>query len=77
MALLSAAVPVEPRGGIPADPIHAQRADIVDDTGRVLATNIVTASLYAQPEQMIDPRAAAEGWRRSSPTSTRTSSLPA
>ena len=61
MALLSAAVPVEPRGGIPADPIHAQRADIVDDTGRVLATNIVTASLYAQPEQMIDPRAAADG----------------
>ncbi|HET9069018.1 MAG TPA: penicillin-binding protein 2 [Amaricoccus sp.] len=61
MALLSAAVPVEPRGGIPADPIHAQRADIVDRTGAVLATNIVTASLYAQPEQMIDPAAAAEG----------------
>ena len=56
MALLSAAVPVEPRGGIPADPIHAQRADIVDRNGAVLATNIVTASLYAQPEQMIDPR---------------------
>jgi cell division protein FtsI (penicillin-binding protein 3) len=60
MALLSAAVPVEPRG-VPADPIHAQRADIVDSGGAVLATNIVTASLYAQPEQMIDPRAAADG----------------
>ena len=61
MALLSAAVPVEPRGGIPGDPIHTQRADIVDRNGAVLATNIVTASLYAQPAQMIDPRAAADG----------------
>lgn len=59
MALVSASVPVEPRGHA-ADPIHAQRADIVDDKGRVLATNIVTASLYAQPADMIDPRAAAE-----------------
>ncbi len=61
MALLSAAVPVEPRGGIPSDPIHTQRADIVDRNGAILATNIVTASLYAQPGQMVDPRAAADG----------------
>ncbi|PZQ49844.1 MAG: cell division protein FtsI [Rhodovulum sulfidophilum] len=55
MALLSAAVPVEPRAGAAAEPIHAQRADIVDRNGAVLATNIVTASLYAQPRDLIDP----------------------
>ena len=56
MALLAAAVPVEPRAGAAGEPIHAQRADIVDRNGAVLATNIVTASLYAQPHEMIDPR---------------------
>ncbi len=64
MALLSAAVPVEPRGGLAGDPIHAQRADIVDRNGVVLATNIVTASLYAQPREMVDPRAAAASLAR-------------
>ena len=61
MALVSAGVPVEPRSGMPAEPIHAQRADIVDDEGRILATNIVTASLYAQPAEMVDPKVAAQG----------------
>lgn len=61
MALLSAAVPVEPRAALASDPIRAQRAEIVDRNGALLATNIVTASLYAQPATMIDPkRAAAE-----------------
>jgi cell division protein FtsI (penicillin-binding protein 3) len=55
MALLAAAVPVEPRAGGDAAPIVAQRADIVDRNGAVLATNIVTASLYAQPREMNDP----------------------
>ena len=64
MALLAAAVPVEPRAGIFGEPIRTQRADIVDRNGAVLATNIVTASLYAQPEEMIDPRAAADGLAR-------------
>ena len=64
MALVSAAVPVEPRAGGSAEPIHAQRADIVDRNGAVLATNIVTASLYAQPPEMIDPRAAADALAR-------------
>jgi cell division protein FtsI (penicillin-binding protein 3) len=59
MALVSASVPVEPRRHA-GEPIHAQRADIVDRNGAVLATNIVTASLYAQPQDMIDPRAAAD-----------------
>ena len=61
MALLSASVPVEPRAGIGGEPILAQRAEIVDRNGAVLATNIVTNSLYAHPTEMIDPRAAAEG----------------
>lgn len=61
MALLSAAVPVEPRAGIAGEPIRAQRADIVDRNGTILATNIVTHSLYAHPQQMVDaPRAARE-----------------
>jgi len=35
--------------------ILAARADIVDRRGRVLATNLVTQSLYAQPHLMTDP----------------------
>lgn len=60
MALLSAAVPVEPRASVATEPIRAQRAEIVDRNGAILATNIVTHSLYAQPHQMIDPRRAAD-----------------
>ncbi len=60
MALLSAAVPVEPRASSTAEPIRAQRADITDRNGAILATNIVTHSLYAQPQQMLDPRRAAD-----------------
>jgi cell division protein FtsI (penicillin-binding protein 3) len=63
MALLSASVPVEPRAGTSGEPILAQRAEIVDRNGAVLAKNIVTNSLYAHPGEMIDPRAAAEGLR--------------
>lgn len=61
MALMAGAIPVEPRAGAGGAPIIAQRADIVDRNGAVLATNMVTASLYAQPMDMIDPdRAAVE-----------------
>ncbi len=60
MALLSAAVPVEPRAGEPGAAIHARRADIVDRNRAIHATNIVTPSLYAQPAEMIDPRVAAD-----------------
>lgn len=60
MALTAAAVPVEPRESLAADPIRAQRADIIDRNGAILATNLVTASLYAQPLDMIDPRRAAD-----------------
>ena len=59
MALVAAGTPVEPRSGASGEPILAQRADIVDRNGAVLATNLVTASLYAQPPEMIDPERAA------------------
>lgn len=61
MGMVSAGMPIEPRSGVSSDPIVAQRADIVDRNGAILATNIVTSSLYAQPRDMIDPvRAATE-----------------
>ena len=44
---------------MPGEPIRTQRADIVDRNGAILATNIVTASLYAQPQDLIDPKATA------------------
>ncbi|SHK04134.1 cell division protein FtsI (penicillin-binding protein 3) [Shimia gijangensis] len=44
----------EPRAGAAGSEIVAQRADIVDRKGRILATNLETHSLYAQPHQMID-----------------------
>jgi cell division protein FtsI (penicillin-binding protein 3) len=59
MGMVSAGMPVEPRAGVSGDPIVAQRADIVDRNGAILATNLVTASLYAQPRDMIDPTRAA------------------
>jgi cell division protein FtsI (penicillin-binding protein 3) len=40
--------------------IIAQRADIVDRKGRILATNLETHSLYAQPPIMIEPARARE-----------------
>jgi cell division protein FtsI (penicillin-binding protein 3) len=64
MTLMSAAMPVEPRDGSGGEPIRTQRAEIVDRSGIVLATNIVTASLYAHPHEMIDPASAAAGLAR-------------
>jgi cell division protein FtsI (penicillin-binding protein 3) len=60
MAVLAQSEPEEPRTGTAGAQILAQRADIVDRNGRVLATNFDTHSLYAQPQQMIDPLGAAE-----------------
>ena len=51
----------EPKVLSTSAPILAQRADIVDRHGRLLATNRTTHSLYAQPQEMIDPYAAASG----------------
>lgn len=55
MGLLAATDPVEPRSAASGASIIAQRADIVDRQGRILATNLVTHSLYAQPHLMVDP----------------------
>ena len=59
MGLLAAAEPHEPSAAASTAPIVAQRADIVDREGRILATNMATHSLYAQPPQMIDKARAA------------------
>ncbi|MDP5335929.1 MAG: penicillin-binding protein 2 [Paracoccaceae bacterium] len=59
MGLLAASEPSEPRASAAGAEIEALRADIVDRQGRVLATNLETYSLYAQPPQMIDPEHAA------------------
>ncbi len=56
MGALAATDPVEPRVASNGASITAQRADIVDRRGRVLATNLATYSLYAQPQQMIEPQ---------------------
>ncbi|MBY6118555.1 peptidoglycan D,D-transpeptidase FtsI family protein [Mameliella alba] len=60
MGMLSASEPEEPRAQTSGASIIASRADIVDRHGRVLATNMSTHSLYAHPQQMIDPLRAAE-----------------
>lgn len=60
MGVLSGTEPTELRAGPAGAAIVAERADIVDRSGRVLATNIETHSLYAQPQEMIEPERAVE-----------------
>ncbi len=60
MGHLATSEPSEPRATAPGAAISAARADIVDRQGRILATNLETHSLYAQPPEMIDPVRAAE-----------------
>lgn len=55
MGLMAATVPEEPRSAAPGAEILAQRADITDRQGRVLATNMMTHALYAQTNDMVDP----------------------
>ena len=61
MGHLATSEAVEPVASATGAAIAAQRADITDRHGRILATNFETHSLYAQPPQMVDPLAAAEG----------------
>jgi len=61
MGMLANSEAAEPLASAPGSTIAAQRVDIVDRKGRILATNFDTYSLYAQPPQMIDPVAAAAG----------------
>ena len=60
MGLVAISEPMEPRAAATGAQIAAQRADIVDRHGRILATNFETHSLYAQPPQMIEPERAAD-----------------
>ena len=59
MGLMAASEPQEPRAETTQSRIVAQRADIVDRRGRLLATNLITHALYAQPPIMIDKARAA------------------
>lgn len=59
MAMLASSEPVEPRSTASGSRILNQRADIVDRNGQVLATNLATTALYAQPPLMVDPKKAA------------------
>ena len=61
MGLLATSEAVEPMASAAGADIGNQRADIVDRQGRVLATNFETFSLYAQPQQMVDPEAVVVG----------------
>ena len=60
MGLMAATEPMEPRASAPGAEIIAQRADITDRNGRVLATNMTTHALYAHPKVMVDPKGSAE-----------------
>ncbi|SIQ24966.1 cell division protein FtsI (penicillin-binding protein 3) [Paracoccus thiocyanatus] len=59
MGVLAASQPSEPRVQTSGAQIISQRADITDRHGRVLATNLLTHSLYAHPQQMVEPERAA------------------
>ena len=60
MGSLAATPPQEPQLSGGAEAIVAQRADITDRAGRVLATNLVTHALYAQPPMLVDPERTAD-----------------
>lgn len=64
MAIVAHSVPEEPAMLSTSVPISAERADIVDREGRVLATNLPTTALYVQPNEMVDPGVAAAGLGR-------------
>ncbi|MEW2917680.1 penicillin-binding protein 2 [Ruegeria sp. ANG10] len=60
MGMLATSEAQEPLASAPGAAIAMQRANIVDREGRILATNLDTYSVYAQPPAMIDPAAAAD-----------------
>lgn len=55
MGALAGSTPEEPQAAVMGNPIIGQRADITDRNGRILATNLETHSLYAHPQDMVDP----------------------
>ncbi|MDO5647049.1 penicillin-binding protein 2 [Paracoccus sp. (in: a-proteobacteria)] len=64
MAALANTDAAEPQSRVLSAQIMSQRADITDRRGRVLATNLLTHSVYAHPHQMVDPINAARGLAR-------------
>ncbi|MCE5974616.1 penicillin-binding protein 2 [Sinirhodobacter sp. WL0062] len=60
MGVLANTEPQEPQLSESGAPILAQRADITDRAGRLLATNLVTHALYAQPPMLVDPERSAD-----------------
>lgn len=59
MGLMAATEPMEPKSSALGAEIIAQRADITDRNGRILATNMTTHALYATPKVMVDPKGTA------------------
>ncbi|MEM6696204.1 MAG: penicillin-binding protein 2 [Pseudomonadota bacterium] len=59
MGLMASSMPEEPQANASTSDINASRADIVDRNGKILATNLSTHSLYAQPPLMVDAERAA------------------
>ena len=60
MGALAGSTPQEPQAAVRGNPIIGQRADITDRNGRIPATNLQTYSLYAHPQDMVDPVYAAD-----------------
>lgn len=61
MGALAVSEPMEPQAAYSGPSIVAQRGNIVDRKGRILATNLDTHSLYATPQDMVEPELAAQG----------------
>ncbi len=59
IGLLAASEPSEPKSQRAGASIVAQRADIVDRRGRILATNMDTYSLYIETAHLVDPEGTA------------------
>ena len=59
MAIVATSEPAEPKAAASSTQIVAARADITDRNGRILATNLSTHSVYAQPKNLINPDIAA------------------
>lgn len=64
MGVLANTDPAEPGTAIASTDIIAQRADIIDRNGRILATNLATNSLYAQPPMIVDKKGAAKALKK-------------